>query len=141
MSCAACVAHVEASAAKICPKECVSVSLLTNSITVTVEDSTDEKALFSELKKALKKGGYTLVADDGERKSIEADEQKKSLGRLISSCILTVILMYVAMGHMLGLPVPAALHSPLVSAVVQLCITLPVIIINFKFYISGKSLI
>ena len=139
MSCAACVAHVEASAAKICPKECVSVSLLTNSITVTVEESTDEKALFSELKKALKKGGYTLVADDGERKSIEADEQKKSLGRLISSCILTVILMYVAMGHMLGLPVPAALHSPLVSAVVQLCITLPVIIINFKFYKNGFS--
>lgn len=139
MSCAACVAHVEASAAKICPKECVSVSLLTNSITVTVEESTDEKALFSELKKALKKGGYTLVADDGERKSIEADEQKKSLGRLVSSCILTVILMYVAMGHMLGLPVPAALHSPLVSAVVQLCITLPVIIINFKFYKNGFS--
>ena len=53
MSGAACVAHVEASAAKICPKECVSVSLLTNSITVTVEESTDEKALFSELKKAL----------------------------------------------------------------------------------------
>lgn len=139
MSCAACVAHVEASAAKVCGKENVSVSLLTNSISVTVPDETSEKELFSELKKALKKGGYTLVADSAERKGIEREEQKKSLARLVISCILTVLLMYVAMGHMLGLPTPSILSEPLVSASVQLCITLPVIIINFKFFKNGFS--
>ena len=49
MSCAACVAHVESSAAKICGAENVNVSLLTNSITVTVDDSTDESKLFDEI--------------------------------------------------------------------------------------------
>lgn len=139
MSCAACVAHVEASAAKICGKENVSVSLLTNSIAVTVPDSTSEKEIFAELKKALKKSGYTLVADAEARKDIERAEQKKSLARLISSCILTALLMYVAMGHMLGLPLPAPLSEPLISATVQLILTLPVIIINFKFYKNGFS--
>lgn len=139
MSCAACVAHVEASAAKICGKENVSVSLLTNSISVTVPDDTSEKELFSDLKKALKKGGYTLVADSGERKGIEREEQKKSLARLVISCILTLILMYVAMGHMLGLPAPSAFNDPLVSASVQFLLTLPVIIINFKFFKNGIS--
>lgn len=139
MSCAACVAHVEASAAKICGKENISVSLLTNSITVTVPDSTAEKEIFAELKKALKRSGYTLVADAAARQDIERAEQKKSLARLISSCVLTALLMYVAMGHMLKLPLPNILSAPLVSASVQLALTLPVIIINFRFYKNGFS--
>lgn len=139
MSCSACVAHVEASAAKICGKENVSVSLLTNSITVTVEDNENEGKLFESLRRALKSAGYTLVADEAQRGKIESSEQKKAMVRLVASCIITVILMYVAMGHMMGLPVPEYLHSPLISACVQLILTLPVIIINFKFYKNGFS--
>ncbi len=139
MSCAACVAHVEASAAKICGKENVSVSLLTNSVTVTVADDTSEKELFSKLRGTLKKSGYTLVADEAEKKGIEKSEQKKRLARLITSCIITVILMYAAMGHMLGLPTPDFLSDPLISASVQLALTIPVIVINFKFYKNGFS--
>ncbi len=139
MSCSACVAHVEHSAAKICGKENVSVSLLTNSITVTVEDTTDERALFSELKKALKKGGYTLLADSDNTRSADAYNNKNALIRLVFSSILTIILMYVAMGHMLGLPIPDALTEPLVSASLQLVICLPVIILNFKFFKNGAS--
>ena len=41
MSCAACVAHVENAAAKICGKENITVSLLTNSITVIADDNSD----------------------------------------------------------------------------------------------------
>ena len=55
MSCAACVAHVEASAGKVCGRENVSVSLLTNSITITVEDGVNEKVLFGDLKKRSKR--------------------------------------------------------------------------------------
>ncbi len=139
MSCAACVAHVEASAAKICGKENVSVSLITNSITVTADDSADEKALFSSLKKALKKGGYTLLADTSDRQSIDASEQKNNTIRLTISMILTLILMYVAMGHMLGLPSPTIFGEPIVSASLQLLFTVPVIILNFKFFKNGFS--
>ncbi len=139
MSCAACVAHVEASAGKVCGKENVSVSLLTNSITVTAEDSADEKAMFSELKRALKKGGYTLVADEGTRQDTDRAEQRKDLLKLVLSCIITLVLMYVAMGHMLGLPTPPFLSDHRVSACVQLALTVPVVIINFKFYKNGFS--
>ena len=54
MSCAACVAHVERAAADVCGKENVSVSLMTNSLSVNVQDGADEEKLYFELKKALK---------------------------------------------------------------------------------------
>ncbi|MBO5203303.1 MAG: heavy metal translocating P-type ATPase [Clostridia bacterium] len=137
MSCAACVAHVEASAAKICQKENVSVSLLTNSITVTVDDNQNEKEIYEKLRRALKSAGYTLVADDKKREDIERSEQKRSFIRLVISCVITAVLMYVAMGHMMGLPTPSVLSDPLISASVQLILTVPVIIINFKFFKNG----
>ncbi len=139
MSCAACVAHVEAAAAKICGEQNVNVSLLTNSITVTVEDSTDENKIFKDLSRALKIAGYTLVLDTSKRADIERQEQNKALVRLIFSLSLTAILMYVAMGHMIGLPSPSFLHDPLISAITQLVLTVPVIIINIKFYKNGFS--
>ena len=60
--------------------------------------------------------------------------------RLISSIILLIPLMYVAMGGMLGLPMPGFLtgmENALISALTQLVITVPVILINRKFYIVG----
>ena len=138
MSCAVCVSHVESIARKICADGEINVSLLTNSITITASDGVDEKALFSQLKKALKRGGYALVAYEAD-KGADADEHKSAVRRLIASCILTATLMYVAMGSMLGLPTPAFLSEPLVSACVQLALTLPVIILNFKFYKNGFS--
>ncbi len=137
MSCAVCVSHVEASAEKICGKGNVSVSLITNSITVLIDDATDEKKLFTELKNALKRGGYTLMADNSHGNEIARQTQKNSLISLIVSCALTTLLMYVSMGHMLGLYMPSALTEPLISACVQLIITIPVIILNFKFYKNG----
>ncbi len=139
MSCSACVAHVENSAAKICGKQNVSVSLITNSITVMTDDDTDEKQLFGELKKALKKGGYTLLADTGDRQKIDENENKRALKALIFSCALTVVLMYVAMGPMIGLPSPSLLGKPWISALLQLLLTIPVIALNFKFFKNGIS--
>ena len=140
MSCAACVAHVEASAAKICGSENVNVSLLTNSITVTLDDSADESKTFGELKKSLKIAGYTLTDYDLSGEKIQKAEQKKALARLIASCIITVVLMYVAMGSMMGLPVPKIIsENHLFSAILQMVLTIPVIALNFKFYKNGFS--
>ena len=91
MSCAACVAHVESAAAKVCPRENVNVSLLTNSITVTVEDNADDQKLFSELKRSLKAAGYTLVAYELSGEKIQKKEQKNALIRIIISAVITRI--------------------------------------------------
>ncbi len=139
MSCSACVAHVERCAAKICGRENVSVSLMTNSLTVLADDTTDEKKLFGELKSALKKGGYTLLDDTSQRQKISEEESHSAVVRLVASCVLTLVLMYVAMGKMIGLPTPTFLENPLVSASLQLLITLPIIILNFKFFKNGFS--
>ena len=142
MSCAACVSHVERAAGKVCPKENLSVSLLTNSITITAEDSVNEEKLFSALKKSLNSAGYGLERDGGAEKRRDSShvEFKKELRRLIASAILTAALMYVAMGHMLSLPLTHLLaKNGVVFALIQLALTLPVIILNFKFYRNGFS--
>ena len=139
MSCAACVAHVEASAGKVCGRENVSVSLLTNSITVTAEDGVNEKVLFNDLKKALKKGGYTLVSDSADTEASDKTENRRAFVKLILSCAITAVLMYVAMGAMIGLPTLTLLNDHRVSACVQLALTLAVVALNFKFYKNGFS--
>ena len=136
MSCAACVSHVENACAKVCDRESFSVSLLTNSITLTVDDSVREDALFSSLDRVIKSAGYSLVSEE-KKADLEAVQQKKALLKLIFSCIISLLLMYVSMGHMINAPLPAAFHSPIVNASVQFALTLAVIIINFKFFRSG----
>ena len=136
MSCAACVAHVERAAARICGKENVSVSLITNSMVITLDDDSNEEKIFSSLKKALKSAGYGLSRMDAEQRSGgSADEYKKSLVRLIWSIAITLLLMYVAMGHMIGLPLPSFVSdNAIVFSSLQLILTIPVLIINFKFF-------
>ena len=82
MSCAACVAHVEHSAERICGKGNISVSLLTNSLTVTTDDGADEEKLYLSLKKELKKAGYTLERE--EKRGEQADsEYKKGIKKML----------------------------------------------------------
>ena len=141
MSCAACVAHVERAAAKICGEENVNVSLLTNSITVIVDDDQNEDKLFDMLKKALKASGYGLERSSSEqKKKISELEYKKGVRRLIFSIAITALLMYVAMGHMLSLPLPSFISErPAIFVLTQILLTIPVIIINFKFFRNGFS--
>ena len=137
MSCAACVVHVEHSAEKICGSGNVSVSLLTNSLTVTVEDGVDGEKLYSALKKALKSAGYTLERE-GESDDEAKNEHKRNIKKLIASAIITATLMIVAMGHMVGLPMPSLFEEyPYLFALLQLGLTVPVIVINFKFFKNG----
>ena len=141
MSCAACVAHVEHAAAKICGEENITVSLITNSLTVTVDDSVDESKLALQLRKALKDAGYTLEdqASSAEKKrSIADDEFYSGLRRLIISSVITALLMLVAMGHMVGIPTPDIfINHPYLFGLLQLALALPVVIINFKFFKNG----
>lgn len=137
MSCASCVVHVEHAAAKVAGKDNVNVSLLTNTLTVTAGDEAKEEKLFSSLSREIKAAGYAI-----SREEDGTVEHRSGYGALISSAVLTLILMYVSMGSMIGLPLPAFIgENPLVFSAVQLIITIPVIIINFHFFRDGfKSL-
>ncbi len=162
MSCAACSSRVEKAVVKVPGVQSVAVSLLTNSMGVEYEPDKREGATEAELTaaiiKAVTDAGYGAEAEtaaspqnssspvsSGSRGSSSADaledkETPQMIRRLIASLCLLVPLMYVSMGaHMWGWPVPAFLENPLANGLYQLLMTLAVMMINKKFFISGMK--
>ena len=143
MTCSACSAHVEKSVRKLDGIKSISVSLLTNSMEV---DFDPEKTSVEEICKAVASGGYSAspkgAKEEKSAATASADsEAQTKLKKLIASIILLIPLMYVGMGHMLGLPLPRALHYPMVNGLAQLFLSVPVLIINKHYFTNGfKSL-
>ena len=145
MSCAACVAHVERVVRGVLGDEGnFTVSLLTNSVSIVFEaelDGREKERLEAQLSAAIHAAGYRLLIEP-PRADAEKRERRGRLIRLICSAVLTLILMYVAMGHMLSLPLPSFLSGTdhaLAFALTQLLLTVPVIVLNFKFFRNGFS--
>ena len=148
MTCAACQANVTKAAIRLDGTEKADVNLLSGTLTVTFDE---EKLTEKDYIYAVNSIGYgatlfgenkknNLKAQWEERKKIEFENTASMKKRLALSAAFLVVLMYIAMGHMVGLPLPHILHgteNALLNAVIQLLITLPVIVINRKFFISG----
>ncbi len=154
MTCAACQANVEKAAYKLTGVENAKVNLLSEQLTVTYDEA---KLTENDFINAINSIGYgALLFNENNKKSnlktqwqdkkdAEKEKTEAMKKRLFSSLIFLCVLMYVAMGHMLNLPLPSFLtgtRNALLNAFVQLLLTLPVLIINKKFFISGfKGLI
>lgn len=147
MSCAACQAAITKRVDKIEGVTSADVSLLGESMKVVYDEAVTDDG---EIIAAVTGLGYGASLSSGESKapgrdrssaSISAgDAMKKMKRRLISSVIILIPLMYLSMGHMLSLPLPqlfAGENGMLLSAFTQLLLTIPVVIINGKFYVSG----
>ena len=148
MSCAACVAHVEKAAHKAIDDTCqnISVSLLTNSITFESGDEENSVKIEKDLAAALHAGGYELVTGEEKtekkKENITLKEKQKNMRRLISSSVLTLLLMTLTMGHMVGIPLPSFLdgaENGIWFALAQMILTFPVLIINFHYFRNGFS--
>jgi Cu2+-exporting ATPase len=143
MTCAACQAHVEKAVSKVPGVKQVTVSLLTNSM--TVEGDVSAKDVVS----AVEKAGYGAKPMNGsveetsvlaaEEEALKDHETPKLKRRLILSIIFLVFLMYITMGHnMLNLPVPSFLdHNHLGLALTEMILSFIVMAINRSFFISG----
>ncbi|MBQ9361285.1 MAG: cadmium-translocating P-type ATPase [Lachnospiraceae bacterium] len=156
MSCAACQMHVEKAVSKVAGVENVTVSLLTNSM--TVEGAAGE----AEIIKAVEDAGYgaskaygrssadgsaageiKTSADDYARLKAEEEalidkETPKMVRRLCTSIIFLLALMYFSMGHtMWGFPVPEILDNYASLGLLEMLLALIVMYINRKFFISG----
>ena len=139
MSCAACSARVEKAVCALDGIESCSVNLLTNSM--AVEGSVSEADIIA----AVTAAGYG-AAPKGAAKSSHAGEEEALADhetpvlkrRLIYSLAFLAALMYISMGHMVGLPLPGLLEkSPTAFALSQLLLAGIVMVINQKFFISG----
>ena len=148
MSCAACSARVEKAVGKVPGVTACSVSLLTNSMGVEGGASAAEiiAAVESAGYGASQKGG-SKAASAGPAANPEealADHETPLLKkRLWSSLIFLAVLMYFSMGHMMwNWPVPQFLHgNHIAMGLIQLLLTVAVMVINQKFFVSGfKSL-
>lgn len=151
MSCAACQARVEKAVSKVPGVTSCNVSLLTNSMTVDGTAASDAiiKAVQQAGYGASKKGGNAGEGnqDGGAQNDVDAladHETPVLLKRLIVSVVFLLVLMYFSMGHMMfGWPLPHWFDGNHVAmGLVQLLLTVIIMVINQKFFISGfKGLI
>ena len=143
MSCAACASHVEKAVAAVPGVASVAVSLLTNSMQVDYVPDADPDATARRILRAVDAAGYgaSLASAESESAELEDTETPKLKKRLIASLCFLVPLMYVSMGHMIGLPLGSVFHGggwhAILYAGTQLVLTLPVCWINRAFFISG----
>ena len=143
MSCAACSARVEKAVSKVPGVKSCSVSLLTNSMGVEGEAGESEiiRAVEEAGYGAAKKGskaGKELLAEAGED-ALKDRETPQLKQRLVCSLGFLLALMYISMGHMMWeWPLPEFLAENHVAlGLCQLLLTIAVMIINQKFFISG----
>lgn len=128
MSCAVCSGRVEKAVAAVA--DSVSVNLLSGTMTAEYSCSTEE------IIAAVVDAGYgceifTIKRSDN---SAEIREMKR---RLIFSFVFLIPLMFVAMGHMLPIPMPQFLHNYRINGIIQIVLLIPILILNRKFFTVG----
>lgn len=139
MSCAACSARVEKAVSAVEGVSACTVNLLTNSM--TVEGSASAESVIA----AVEAAGYGAAVDGGKReesaKAVSGTEkaEKTLVARLISSVVFLVLLMYISMGHVMwGFPLPDIIsRNPMTLGLLELLLTVAIMVINQKFFISG----
>ena len=148
MHCAACSSRIERVVSKMAEVDSVSVSLPTNRAQVVLKDGIDKtkgvKAVIARIEKinfgAKVTEGEDLVEEwqkENELSTQSLHNQFKSLPPMIA---LAFLLLYVSMGHMIGLPLPAFLTpevAPVAFALIQLLLVLPIMYLGKHFYKDG----
>ncbi len=140
MTCTACAKAVERSTKKLSGVIYANVNYATERLSIRYDSN---KVRLSEVKAAIKKAGYNGIDDE---KVVESNNNKKvqeknDLWRkFIISLLFSLPLLYISMGHMIGMPLPSVIdpsNNPSVYALVQLLLTIPVLIAGNRFYIVG----
>ena len=141
MTCASCQAHVDKAVRKLAGVKEVNVNLLLNSMEV---DYDEDKCDISSIEDAVKHAGYEAIATNKSAKDKKVTLNKNSfdydLLKLIIAFVFLILLMYVAMGHMIGIPLPPFLdgnENALLFALAQLLLTTPILLIYQRYFISG----
>jgi P-type Cu+ transporter len=151
MTCSACSSHVEKAVTALSGIYAVRVNLLTNSMNVRYDETLANPQIIAE---AVKKAGYSVTLrtttntaaaskpGDFYQKPDLSPELKSMKQRWQWSLIFLIPVLYIAMGEMLGLPVPAWLkghENALIFALIQFLLTLPVYFINRHYFTRGFS--
>jgi len=139
MTCSACVAHVERAASGVDGVRRVEVSLLTNRMTAEFDE---DRVTAGQIAAAVAAAGYAAapVGDNEPKRPVQGQEEAQLKRRVLRSVVFLLPLMYVAMGHMVGLPLPGWLlgqENAVIFGLTQLLLTLPILYINRRCYQVG----
>lgn len=138
MSCAACSSRVERAVGSLGGVNKCAVNLLTNSMEVE-GTATDEEIISAVVSAGYGASPHGSAAAPSKKSSGGASSDIKALrNRLIVSLGFLIVLMYIAMGHMWGLPLPSYFEgNPVAIALLELILCSIIMVINQKFFISG----
>lgn len=146
MTCSACSSRVEKAVAALPGVSDVNVNLLKNSMAVNYDES---KLQLQDIIDSVTKAGYG-ASEKTEGARVAAGAQDPALAakkaaaqmktRLIVSIIFASALMVLAMGPMLGMPLPSFMAGDKgapINALTQFLLALPVVFVNFKYFTVG----
>ncbi len=138
MTCAACSARVEKVTQTLDGVQEASVNLLGGSMVVEFDENQTDAA---KIIRAVEAAGYGASEATEHRRNVRQEENLQQMKkRIIVSAVFLVLLMYLSMGHMVGLPLPAFLsggEGAFAFALAQLVLTLPVVWINRVYFQKG----
>ncbi|MGI6590982.1 MAG: heavy metal translocating P-type ATPase [Eggerthellaceae bacterium] len=151
MTCAACSARVQKTTNGVEGVDSATVNLLKNSMEVVYDGTPETAAAISAAVKKAGYGAYPRTAQGAEAAATPGvgqnsavrrsqEEARQIRIRLIVSCIFTIPLFYLAMGHMFGWPLPGIFlgrENLMTFGLTQLLLLVPVIFVNFKFFRNG----
>ncbi|MBF0442138.1 MAG: copper-translocating P-type ATPase [Oligoflexales bacterium] len=141
MNCNSCAARIEHGLKKVAGINDIQVNLLTKKAVATFDPSViDSPDIIREIGRI----GYmaSIVSDETKRPVIKKNEMIYYRNRLIAAAAFGIPLFLIAMGHMIGIPMPDILSghaNPRFFAALQIILVIPVIIAGFSFYSSGFS--
>ncbi|CAI3259639.1 copper-translocating P-type ATPase [Enterococcus cecorum] len=145
MSCASCAAKIEKATRKLPGVASANVNLATEKLSI---EYNHQELTANEIMRAVKEAGYQafiLKKDDEEKLAQEKQAAIQQMWRrFFLSLVFTAPLLYLSMGHMVGLPLPGFLHpstSPIAFVTAQLVLTLPVLYFGRSFYLNGFKML
>lgn len=143
MTCASCAQTVEKSAQNLTGMNQAAVNLATEKLTVEYDPTTLN---FGDITKTVSDAGYEAHEETDSAAQVDLNQEKKDnqikslWHRFIASAMFTIPLFYLSMGPMIGLPIPEfmdAMENPLLFAMIQLILTIPVMIVNKVYFQVG----
>jgi Cu+-exporting ATPase len=147
MHCASCALNVENSLKKVEGVSRAAVNFATEKAYVEYDPSA---LSVHDLERVVEDAGYSVVKQKAVRdagnvssKETAIDSEKAARKRdidvlkikLAVSAVFAIPLLYFAMGHHVGLPLPSL--SDKAMAAIQLALTIPIIVAGYQFYTVG----
>lgn len=130
MTCSVCVEHVESSVKKLDGVKQAGVNLSNGTLKVIYDENILTEA---EIEKAVKKEGYGIKKGDEY-----IEEEKKMKTRIIVSVAILIVLFYLSMGPMVGIPIPAFLSDNMMLFLsILLVLTIIIAVLNRSYFIKG----